>query len=149
LAIRRDSTNASSGCGSTIWSAPRPPRGLIHFIGYSGPKNHSDPFTQKHIFPGAQWPKLSALATQLELHSLGILDVENLVRHYTLTLKGWLDKFRVAYPRLDHKRYDESFRRMWEYYLGCAIASTLYSKVALYQILFTKDYAAPIPYQRV
>jgi cyclopropane-fatty-acyl-phospholipid synthase len=124
-------------------------RGLIHFIGYNGPKNHSDPFTQKHIFPGAQWPKLSTLAHQLERNSLGILDVENLVRHYTLTLKGWLSKFRAAYPALDHKRYDESFRRMWEYYLGCSIASTLYSKVALYQILFTKDYAAPIPYQRV
>jgi cyclopropane-fatty-acyl-phospholipid synthase len=124
-------------------------RGLIHFIGYNGPKNHSDPFTQKHIFPGAQWPKLSTLAAQLERHALGILDVENLVRHYTLTLKGWLEKFRRAYPGLDHRRYDESFRRLWEYYLGCAIASTLYSQVALYQVLFTKDYAAPIPYQRV
>jgi cyclopropane-fatty-acyl-phospholipid synthase len=124
-------------------------RGLLHFIGYNGPKNHSDPFTQKHIFPGAQWPKLSQLTHELELNSLGILDVENLVRHYTLTLKGWLEKFRRAYPTLDQKRYDPSFKRMWEYYLGCSIASSLYSKVALYQILFTKDYAAPIPYQRV
>ncbi|MEK6301929.1 MAG: class I SAM-dependent methyltransferase [Acidobacteriota bacterium] len=123
-------------------------RGLVHFIGYNGPKNHSDPFVQKHIFPGAQWPKLSVLAAQLELNSLGILDVENLVRHYTLTMKAWLEKFRRAYPHLDHQRYDESFRRMWEYYLGCAIAASLYSHVALYQILFTKDYAAPIPYQR-
>ena len=65
--------------------------------------------------------KLSTLATQLERNSLGILDVENLVRHYTLTLKGWLNKFRAAYPALDHKRYDESFRRMWEYYLACGI----------------------------
>jgi cyclopropane-fatty-acyl-phospholipid synthase len=124
-------------------------RGLLHFIGYNGPKNHSDPFVQKHIFPGAQWPKLSLLAESLEMNSLGILDVENLVRHYTLTLKAWLEKFRSAYPGLDHQRYDESFRRMWEYYLGCAIAASLYSQVALYQILFTKDYAAPLPYQRV
>lgn len=124
-------------------------RGLLHFIGYNGPKNHSDPFTQKHIFPGAQWPKLSQLTHELEQNSLGILDVENLVRHYTLTLEGWLEKFREAWPRLDHERYDASFKRMWEYYLGCAIASSLHSKVALYQILFTKDYSAPIPYQRV
>ena len=71
------------------------------------------------------------------------------MRHYTLTLKAWLKKFRDAYPGLAHRRYDDAFKRMWEYYLGCAIASSLYSKVALYQILFTKDYAAPIPYQRV
>lgn len=124
-------------------------RGLIHYIGYNGPKNHSDPFTQKYIFPGAQWPKLSQLAHELERNALGILDVENLVRHYTLTLQRWLEKFRDAYPRLDQKRYDAPFKRMWEYYLGCAIASSLYSEVALYQILFTNDYAAPIPYQRV
>ncbi|HEX4955256.1 MAG TPA: class I SAM-dependent methyltransferase [Thermoanaerobaculia bacterium] len=124
-------------------------RGLLHFIGYNGPKNHSDPFVQKHIFPGAQWPKLSLLVGQLELASLGILDVENLVRHYNLTLRAWLAKFRAAYPGLDHTRYPETFRRLWEYYLGCSVAATLYSQVALYQILFTKDYAAPIPYQRV
>jgi len=124
-------------------------RGMLHYIGYNGPKSHSDPFTQKYIFPGAQWPKLSQLAAELERNSLAILDVENLVRHYTLTLKAWLAKFRAAYPGLDHQRYDDTFKRMWEYYLGCSIASTLYSQVALYQILYTKDYAAPIPYQRV
>lgn len=124
-------------------------RGLVHFIGYNGPKNESDPFVQKHIFPGAQWPKLSVITHRLEQVSLGILDVENLVRHYTLTLEAWLEKFRRAYPSLDHQRYDESFRRMWEYYLGCAIAASLHSQVALYQVLFTKDYSAPIAYQRV
>jgi len=124
-------------------------RGLLHFIGRNGPATGSDPFVQKYIFPGAQWPQVSLLLGHLERNSLGILDVENLVRHYTLTLKGWLEKFRQAYPGLDHERYPESFRRMWEYYLGCAIASSLVAKAALYQILFTKDYAAPIPYQRV
>ena len=124
-------------------------RGLIHFIGYGGPKNHSDPFTQKYIFPGAQWPKLSQLSHELERNALGILDVENLVRHYALTLSAWLDKFRHAYPSLDQKRYDGSFKRMWEYYLACGIASALYSQAALYQILFHKDYAETIPYQRV
>jgi cyclopropane-fatty-acyl-phospholipid synthase len=124
-------------------------RGLVHFIGHNGPKNHSDPFVQKHIFPGAQWPKLSVITDRLERSSLAILDVENLVRHYTLTLKAWLEKFRRAYPGLDHRRYDEPFRRMWEYYLGCAIAASLHSQVALYQVLFTRDYSAPIPYQRV
>jgi cyclopropane-fatty-acyl-phospholipid synthase len=124
-------------------------RGLLHFIGYSGPKNHSDPFTQKYVFPGAQWPKLSQIAHELERNALDILDVENMVRHYTLTMKRWLEKFQSAYPRLDHTRYDLPFKRMWEYYLGCGIASSLYSEATLYQILFQKDYAATIPYQRV
>lgn len=137
-------------CVETIARSLTPQgRGLLHFIGYGGPKNHSDPFTQKYIFPGAQWPKLSQLAHELESNALGILDVENLVRHYALTLKAWLEKFRLAYPDLDQKKYDAPFKRMWEYYLACGIASALYSQAALYQILFTKDYAAPRPYQRV
>ena len=137
-------------CVKTIARSLTPQgRGMLHFIGYNGPKSHGDPFTQKHIFPGAQWPKLSQLAHELERNALGILDVENMVRHYTLTMKRWLEKFRAAYPRLDQTRYDAPFKRMWEYYLGSAIASSLYSEVALYQILFTKDYSAPIPYQRV
>ena len=124
-------------------------RGLIHFIGSNGPELPSDGFVQKYLFPGAHWPCLSVLVSQLERHHLAILDVENLVRHYTITLRKWRDRFRQNYPTLDPQRYDESFRRMWEYYLGAAIASSLISPVALYQILFTADPSAPMPYQRV
>lgn len=124
-------------------------RGLIHFIGSNGPENPSDGFVQRYLFPGAHWPCLSTLIGQLERHKLATLDVENLVRHYTVTLRKWLERFRENYHRLDHEKYDEAFRRMWEYYLGSAIAASLVQPVGLFQILFTADTAAPIPYQRV
>lgn len=122
-------------------------RGLIHFIGC--PSSHRDAFTQKYLFPGAQWPNLSLIIEQLERHELGVLDVENMIRHYTVTLQLWLEKFRENYSTLDPERYNETFRRMWEYYLGISIAASLVSDVALYQVVITKDFAAPIPYQRV
>lgn len=124
-------------------------RGLIHFIGSNGPELPSDGFVQKYLFPGAHWPSLSVLIGQLERHRLAILDVENLVRHYTITLRKWLERFRANYPTLDRQKYDEPFRRLWEYYLGSAVAASLFSRVGLFQILFTANPAAPMPYQRV
>ncbi len=78
-----------------------------------------------------------------------VLDVENMVRHYAATLKKWRDRFRENYHTLDQEKYNEPFRRMWEYYLGCGIAATLVADPALYQVLVTPDRAAHIPYQRV
>lgn len=124
-------------------------RGLFHFISSNGPELPSDGFVQKYLFPGAHWPSLSTLVVELERHGLAILDVENLVRHYTITLRKWRDRFRRNYHTLDQEKYDEAFRRMWEYYLGGAIATSLIAPVALFQILFTADPSAPMAYQRV
>jgi cyclopropane-fatty-acyl-phospholipid synthase len=124
-------------------------RALIHTIGCNDSRNEHDPFIQKYIFPGSAQPKLSEIAFQLERHRLLIVDVENIVRHYALTAHGWLQRFRQNQARLDATRYDPSFRRMWEYYLCCGIAAASVSNSAVYQVLFTKDPAAPLPFCRV
>ncbi|MEZ4360463.1 MAG: class I SAM-dependent methyltransferase [Kofleriaceae bacterium] len=123
--------------------------GLIHTIGCNAEVNHHDPFIQKYIFPGSNQPRLSEIAEGLEKHKLPILDVENMVRHYAITGRRWLEAFRANADKLDQAKYDETFRRMWEYYLACGIAGMTASDTALYQVLFTKDYAADIPLQRV
>jgi cyclopropane-fatty-acyl-phospholipid synthase len=123
-------------------------KGLIHTIGCNGPKNEHDPFIQKYIFPGSAQPKLSEIAAQLERNRLLILDVENIVRHYALTVERWLQRFRRGQTKLDSTKYDAGFRRMWEYYLCCGIAASV-SDSAVYQVLFTKDPAAFTPLCRV
>jgi cyclopropane-fatty-acyl-phospholipid synthase len=123
--------------------------GLVHTIGCQGPQNEHDPFIQKHIFPGSNLPRLSEIASALEEKHLPIVDVENLIRHYALTLDGWLANFRANRARLDRTRYDERFQRMWEFYLSLARAAAVSAEVALYQVLFTDDAAAPIPLHRV
>lgn len=123
--------------------------GLVHTIGSNAPKNQHDPFIQKYIFPSSNQPRLSEIAGGLERNGLAILDVENMVRHYGYTAARWLEKFRAAKPRLDPARYDESFQRMWEFYLCEGVAAARASDGALYQVLFAKDYAAPLPLQRV
>jgi len=123
--------------------------GLVHTIGANAVRNEHDPFIQKYIFPSSNQPRLSEIAGGLERHGLAILDVENMIRHYGHTAARWLERFRANRARLDPVRYDEAFQRMWEYYLSGAVAAARASDAALYQVLFTKDYAAPTPLHRV
>jgi cyclopropane-fatty-acyl-phospholipid synthase len=123
--------------------------GLVHAIGLNGAKNRHDRFIQKYVFPGSRQPKLSEIASQLERSGLAILDVENVVRHYALTALRWRERFRANRHGLDPERYDERFQRMWDYYLTCGIAAATASDAAVYQVLFARDYSAPIPLQRV
>jgi len=121
--------------------------GLVHTIGCNAAVNVHDPFIQKYVFPGSNQPRLSEIAEGLEQNKLAIVDVENMVRHYAITGRRWLEGFRAA--KLDKAKYDDTFHRMWEYYLACGIAGMTASDTALYQVLFTKDYGAELPLQRV
>ncbi|HYP25079.1 MAG TPA: class I SAM-dependent methyltransferase [Blastocatellia bacterium] len=124
-------------------------KGLVHTIGCNTFRNEHDPFIQKYIFPASNQPRLSEIAGHLERNRLGILDVENIVRHYGYTVLCWLERFRRNRHRLDREKYDERFSRMWEYYFACGIAAARASDSAVYQVLFTNDCAAAMPLHRV
>jgi cyclopropane-fatty-acyl-phospholipid synthase len=124
-------------------------RALLHTIGRSFAKNTHDPFMQKYIFPGSSLPSLSEVSRQLERCHLLVLDVENIIRHYALTLGGWLQRFRANRGSLDQTKYNERFARMWEYYLSCGIAAARASDCAAFQILVTNDRASCFPLHRI
>jgi cyclopropane-fatty-acyl-phospholipid synthase len=123
--------------------------GLIHAVGCNASRNAHDPFIQKYIFPCSAQPKLSEISAQLERNELAIIDVENVIRHYTYTASEWLRRFQRNKSRLDPARYDDAFLRMWEYYLSCCIAASVASDSAVFQVLFMKDCAAELPLHRV
>jgi cyclopropane-fatty-acyl-phospholipid synthase len=112
--------------------------GLVHTLGCNAARNAHDPFIQKYVFPASNQPRLSEIASGLERHRLAIVDVENMVRHYALTGRRWLERFEQNASGLDGGKYDERFKRMWRYYFACGIAATDNgSDTALYQVLFT------------
>jgi cyclopropane-fatty-acyl-phospholipid synthase len=123
--------------------------GLVHAIGTSKPGSRHDPFIQKYVFPNSHQIRLPALVGAMEKAGFAVLDVENLVRHYALTAHGWLERFRANRHLLDARRYDETFCRMWEYWLAAGVAAARASDAALYQVLFHNDRTAPIPLSRV
>ena len=74
---------------------------------------------------------------------LEVLDVENLRRHYALTLDAWAERFDRNWEnirQLDPRRFDERFRRIWRTYLwSCAeVFRAKDPQLNLFQVLVSK-----------
>jgi cyclopropane-fatty-acyl-phospholipid synthase len=120
--------------------------GVIHFIGHVGMRD-TELFIRKHIFPGGWIPSLSQALDAMERCGLEVLDVENLRRHYALTLDCWGERFDrnwEAIRALDPRRFDERFRRTWRTYLwSCAEAfRTRDVQLNLFQVTVSKGNVA-------
>ncbi len=97
--------------------------GVIHFIGHVG-RRDTEFFIRNYIFPGGWIPSLAQAIDWMERCGLEVMDVENLRRHYALTLDCWAERFDRSWDAihaLDPRRFDERFRRIWRAYLwSCA-----------------------------
>ena len=116
--------------------------GLIHFIGHVG-RFDTDFFIRRYVFPGGWIPSLAEVIVEMEKCGLEILDIENLRRHYALTLDVWAERFDRNWEKIramDPKRFDERFRRIWRVYLyGCAeMFRSPAGRTHLFQIVFSK-----------
>jgi cyclopropane-fatty-acyl-phospholipid synthase len=116
--------------------------GMLHFIGHVG-HFETEFFIRKHVFPGGWIPSLAHTVAAMERAGLEVVDVENLRRHYALTLDAWAERFERNWERiraLDPKKFDERFRRVWRAYLvGCAeMFRSRKGYTHLFQIVFSK-----------
>ena len=97
--------------------------GVIHFIGHVG-RRETEFYIRNYIFPGGWIPSLAQAIDWMERCGLEVMDVENLRRHYALTLDCWAERFDRSWDAihaLDPRRFDERFRRIWRTYLwSCA-----------------------------
>jgi cyclopropane-fatty-acyl-phospholipid synthase len=116
--------------------------GVIHFIGHVGMRE-TEFYIRKHIFPGGWIPSLSEAIDWMERCGLEVVDVENLRRHYALTLDAWAERFDAnwdAIRALDPKRFNERFRRIWRTYLwSCAeLFRAEVPQINLFQVTVSK-----------
>jgi cyclopropane-fatty-acyl-phospholipid synthase len=89
---------------------------LLHSIGKMSPPGTAGPWLRKYIFPGAYAPALSEVFPAVEANRLWVTDVEFLRVHYATTLSHWCARFEANRDRV-REMYDETFCRMWEFYL--------------------------------
>jgi cyclopropane-fatty-acyl-phospholipid synthase len=126
--------------------------GVLHFIAHDIPMD-TDFFIRKHIFPGGYLPGLSETVALMARNGLEILDIENLRRHYALTLDAWAANFQANWEQIhavDPALFDERFRRTWLAYLNfCAEFFRVENAVLrLYQITFSKGNTETYPMDR-
>ena len=89
---------------------------VIHAIGRFGKPMPTSPWLQKYIFPGGYLPTMTQIMQAVDATGLFITDVEIMRLHYAKTLRKWGEAFEQNKHKLKAP-YDETFMRMWRFYL--------------------------------
>jgi len=117
---------------------------LVHTIGRFDAPGTTSPWIRKYIFPGGYIPALSEMMAAVEKEGLWTTDVEVLRLHYAATLRHWRHRFAANRDRA-RELYDETFCRMWEFYLAVSEVSFRHLGNTVFQIqLARRQDAVPL-----
>ncbi|TNC20586.1 SAM-dependent methyltransferase [Amycolatopsis alkalitolerans] len=73
----------------------------------------------KYIFPGGQLMSVEAFEQAVRRYTgLRIRERRSLGESYAHTLRRWRTRFLDAWPQIAEAGFDDTFRRMWEFYLA-------------------------------
>ncbi len=91
---------------------------------------------QKYIFPGGLIPSLEAIDENLAKHTRGlkVTGSHSLGQDYARTLRMWRDRFNASWSGVQEHGFDETFRRMWEFYLAYCEAGFSTGYIDVYQL---------------
>jgi cyclopropane-fatty-acyl-phospholipid synthase len=109
----------------------------LHTIGGNASVVTTDPWIEKHIFPNGMLPSIAQLGKSIE--GLFVMeDWHNFGPHYDKTLMAWHANFEHSWETLKkNPKYDERFKRMWEYYLLLCAGSFRSRKNQLWQVVLS------------
>jgi len=75
-------------------------------------------FIQRYIFPGGCLPSNTRMLQLIsEKTDMVVRHIDDFGFDYARTLKDWRTRFNASFADLRNKGYDETFKRLWEYYL--------------------------------
>ncbi|MFG2122563.1 class I SAM-dependent methyltransferase [Streptomyces sp. NPDC048710] len=100
-----------------------------------------DTFTwiQKYIFPGGQLPSTEAVEHTVRDHTrLTLARRDGFGAHYAETLRLWRERFTERADAVAALGFDDTFRRMWTFYLAYSEAGFRSGYLDVQQYLFTK-----------
>ncbi|EAP98502.1 probable cyclopropane-fatty-acyl-phospholipid synthase UfaA1 (cyclopropane fatty acid synthase) (CFA synthase) [Janibacter sp. HTCC2649] len=95
---------------------------------------------QKYIFPGGIIPSLDAISEVTGRHTgLKVRDVRAFGGDYAETLRRWRFQFLEAWPTIEGGAFDETFKRMWEFYLAYCEAGFASGYLDVAQVTLRRD----------
>lgn len=75
-------------------------------------------FIQRYIFPGGCLPSNARMLQLIsEKTDMVVRQLDDFGFDYARTLKDWRTRFNESFTGLRSKGYDDTFKRLWEYYL--------------------------------
>ena len=94
----------------------------------------SEDFIQKYIFPGGFLPSVNLMKTLIKKNKLNLIKVNSYPEDYARTLANWRTNFFKAWNIITPLGFDETFKRMWEFYLSYCEAGFKSKNINLIQI---------------
>jgi len=110
---------------------------VLHCIGSNGAPAQPDPWIEKYIFPNSMIPAASQVTAALE-DLFVVEDWHNFGADYDRTLMAWMANFEAAWPELS-RQYDETFHRMWIFYLATSAAVFRSRRDQLWQLTLSPE----------
>lgn len=110
---------------------------LLHSIGGNRSRGQTDPWVERYIFPNGMLPSIAQIARATE-GRLVVEDWHNFGPDYDLTLMAWNANIDARWHELPG-RYDERFKRMWDWYLLSCAGSFRSRGLQLWQVVFSRD----------
>jgi cyclopropane-fatty-acyl-phospholipid synthase len=99
----------------------------------------SPDFIKRYIFPGSFVPSINAIVRAVATATdMKLFHLEDITPHYVRTLRAWRENFFAKIEEVRKLGYNESFIRMWEYYLRYCEAGFAERYIGDAQMIFTK-----------
>lgn len=104
-------------------------------------------FIQRHVFPGSFMPSIAALTDRVARRTdMVVAHLEDIGPHYARTLREWRTRFLARRTEARELGYDESFLRLWEYYLAYCEGGFTERALGDVQLLLEKPLCRREPY---
>jgi cyclopropane-fatty-acyl-phospholipid synthase len=75
-------------------------------------------FIQTYIFPGGMLPSVEAMSKTMKSKGLFIKNKKMFGDDYAKTIRFWTESFENSWESIKTQGFNESFKRLWKYYLG-------------------------------
>lgn len=110
---------------------------LLHTIGNNQSVHTGSPWITKYIFPNSMLPSIKQIGESIE--GLFVMeDWHNFGPDYAKTLMAWHQNFNKNWDKIEDK-YDERFKRMWNFYLLYCAGIFRARHLQLWQVVLSKD----------
>ncbi len=95
-------------------------------------------YIKRFIFPGSFIPSYEIISRSANNNQLQHIETYDMGKSYAQTLRDWRLRFYQNNQKFDKQRYDDRFKRMWEFYLCYCEGGFEERRISVGQIMFTK-----------
>ena len=92
-------------------------------------------FIQKYIFPGGFLPSLESIKEYSKKTGLTLNDYKSYGGHYSQTLIKWRKNFINSWSQISQQGFDNSFKKIWDFYFSYCEAGFRSKNIDLIQFL--------------